>query len=644
MNALNIYIVDEINNQLNSPIYSGVAFGTDTNRLLIIDTDISETPLKKTLEHEIGHCFGLYHTFHTGFLINQPNSCERVTRDPLNPLYNAIEAGDFMSDTNAIVQLDHTNVNQTTCVKNNVQLVNCFNENLIVTNEDITNFMNYCLHCADKFTIEQKERMHESLVLQSQIISTENSNIDLFVRNSEVDFGDVPDNISEYLWESPDIWIRNSDDDGLEHQNPISNTNNYVYVRITNKSCLTSIGNETLKLNWTKAGTNLPIQVWEGDFNTNSLNLGGLINEIVIPPIEGYKTKILKFIWSTPNLQTNEFIEEPWHYCILAKINTDEIENFPLTDGYSYLFRNSNNIALKNVTLIENGINKTSGSIFVGNFNNIPKNITLKIITDSKEINNTLFEEAEVKLKLDPFLYSIWENSNFKGKNIKKIGNNILVKENSEITFTNFPINKIGVLNLSVNFLTQNSSSKDLFKFHLIELDDENKVLGGEKFIVKKNPRINFKAEFHQNNNLITASTINEPATYKWYDLNGNLIDVNQSLINENINQDLILEVIAMDGFKDYVEIKNQSTDLVIQSIYPNPISDNTQIVLSKKSSSGMYFMLVNINNLSTANYLIPENITNISLNLQNIPNGNYKIVLLQGNTIIDNKNLIKNQ
>ena len=54
-------------------------------------------------DHEIGHTFGLLHTFynHRGIVTTSDTSCEHVTRNPSDSLYNADTAGDRVPDTAA---------------------------------------------------------------------------------------------------------------------------------------------------------------------------------------------------------------------------------------------------------------------------------------------------------------------------------------------------------------------------------------------------------------------------------------------------------------------------------------------------------------------------------------------------------------
>jgi hypothetical protein len=89
-----------------------------------------------------------------------------------------------------------------------------------------------------------------------------NHTVDLLIRDNEGDYGQEPNNSTNVLWNSPEIWIRNQPDGKRirKHQNPIysrSNNTNYMYVRIYNKGCTPSSGNEVLKVYWAKASTSL---------------------------------------------------------------------------------------------------------------------------------------------------------------------------------------------------------------------------------------------------------------------------------------------------------------------------------------------------------------------------------------------------
>ena len=71
---------------------------------------------------------------------------------------------------------------------------------------------------------------------------------DVWTKDNPYDNGDVP---TFGWWESPDIWVRNQDDGWTNptHQNPISGTVNYVYVRVRNRGTLTAT-DTVVKVYW----------------------------------------------------------------------------------------------------------------------------------------------------------------------------------------------------------------------------------------------------------------------------------------------------------------------------------------------------------------------------------------------------------
>src|SRR5690606_17264522 len=102
--------------------------------------------------------------------------------------------------------------------------------------------------------------------------------------------------------------------------------------------------------------------------------------------------------------------------------------------------RNNNNIAQKNITIVDvnpNSGEKLGGVIAVGNPFNTTRNFTLNLVADNRETGKKIFEEAEVSVILDRNLLTIWENGGKQGRNIIQREENTLIVKGSNASLDN---------------------------------------------------------------------------------------------------------------------------------------------------------------------------------------------------------------
>ncbi|MDR2407215.1 MAG: S8 family serine peptidase, partial [Bacteroidales bacterium] len=182
--------------------------------------------------------------------------------------------------------------------------------------------------------------------------------IDLMIKDEPHDRGDEP-NPDFYIStrEKPDIWVRNQPDNGLIHQNPIPDTVNYIYVRITNRGNLPSTGNDSLKLYWAKSNTDLSWSYyWEGNgFNGTNLLLGNSIGTYHIPVIPPFGDTVIAISWQTPEpVDYFGIIDKPSNFFLLARIEseTDTMTCTEISNIDSNVI-NNNNIAWKRVDIAD---------------------------------------------------------------------------------------------------------------------------------------------------------------------------------------------------------------------------------------------------------------------------------------------------
>lgn len=505
-----------------------------------------------------------------------------------------------------------------------------------------------------------------SIAQQSQ-----SSTLDLCVKDTQNDFGIEPNTNSTYYWNSDDIWIRNLQDGVEEHQNPEYNPEipNYVYVRVTNKSCVASLGNEILRTYWAKAGTGLswPISWNNSTTFSNGASFGKEIGFVTIPILAPGQSIVLSIQWTNmPNPSDYSSINpEPWHFCLLSRIETvNDPMTFLETDDLVENVINNNNIAWKNVSIVDDIPNVTTSTstygavVSVQNPFSETRDFSLELIKEESETGKPIYEESEVGVKMDNIIYHAWVKGGKESENLlntidekkKLVNNNHVLIDNIR-----FDPKEIGTVYLSFNFLAKELTEKSKFTYHVIQRDKTtNKIIGGETYIIKKKPRALFVANAGSNIEIdknqpitISAEQINEAAIYNWYDSDGNLIYVGKDLtVSSEITKKYRLEVVATkDGFKDYDEVEVKLTPSEIEGLSPNPASNSVSVKYKTNDTNSAYLMVIGYyfgGTITSNNYILDVNTTETNINIANYPPGIYTIALVCDGQIIDAKQLIK--
>lgn len=96
---ITIFVHNTLTNDADDEDLNGTAYAIPNYYLSIVSTAVFSTTNESTLAHEMGHCFGLYHTFETS------NGRENVRRSG-GACVNCSSTGDLLCDTPA--DLNHT--------------------------------------------------------------------------------------------------------------------------------------------------------------------------------------------------------------------------------------------------------------------------------------------------------------------------------------------------------------------------------------------------------------------------------------------------------------------------------------------------------------------------------------------------------
>lgn len=490
-------------------------------------------------------------------------------------------------------------------------------------------------------------------------------NLDLMVRNSMIDYGVEPDiNTEEVFWNSQDIWVRNNSGESYidVHQNPEYDPvdPNYVYVRVTNRSCVTSSGNDSLELYWAKshAAPSIWPDLWDGSMSIDGVTLGGHISTVAIPQLTPGKEAILEIPWLVPNPEDFQNIgTQPWHFCLVAKIVSEDDPATFETSNLPQNVINSNNFAWKNLNIVDIIPNTIGvGSITaVANPFSQSKSYKLVFKTDENEPGSPIYEEAEVGVELDDVLLAAWERGGRQGSGFLATSNGKkLIATDNDFTLDNiqFLANEFGTAYVTFNFLTKKLTNKTFYNYHVIQKDyATNELVGGVTYEIRKQPRPAFTANAGNDEEIdrsesvtLQASEINEDAVYNWYDLDGNLIYTGTTItVSPQFTQQYKLEVISdLDGLKDYDELQVIVNPYKIQSLVPNPATLIVTVNYLAEDAGSAYLMVVHQNTGNTNNYIIDTEVSSHSIDLSNFATGLYSIILVCDGEIQGSKNLLK--
>ena len=493
--------------------------------------------------------------------------------------------------------------------------------------------------------------------------SYKSNSLDLYMKDDEKDFGFEPNNNSTRFYLSPDIWVRNQNDglDNWEHQNPEYDpvVPVYVNIRIRNKSCDTSTGNEKLFLHWSKAGTNLGFpNSWNG--STGSPVLGDLIDSISIPIIPAGRDVILSIPWVIPNPTNYTSVgSNMWHFCLLARIKSSVDTMFTVETAPGNFIKANNNIVMKNLTVIDSmfstggggsSIGSYSGTISVGNISNVSETYDIKFFSDENGANGIL-NFYDILLEVDADLNQKIISSN-ENNGIEFLEDNkILISENDfMLNSINFNPNELNTLNLTFLRKVDFEPTQKEFHYHINQINSEdNSIIGGELFIVKTtNENLSIDANAGNDVTATSDETVNIEADlipgnvdYKWYDEDGNLISEEREFdVVSDSSTTYQLKVFDIEnGLTDEDYINITVDDNEIESISPNPTTNQIVVTYNNDNANNSYIMIVENNVIH--NYLI-NNSNTITIQVGNFSTGTHTIILVCDGLIKDVKNFVK--
>ncbi len=498
---------------------------------------------------------------------------------------------------------------------------------------------------------------------------------DLYIRDTISDVGNTNSGVLR-AWASPDIWIEDMDGNKVD---PSEDKDYNICVRIHNKSDYPSSINDTLILNWTKAGVDLwwnrswlgqePLRCGESDiilggFYYIKSGYIGNMEGIAVPDIPPHSSKVFKVKWHfpKPGYYSECFKDEQlWHYCLLARVHDgnpiwkEDESNMSVSE----FVKNNENVAWRNITFLQGKLNKSTVS--VGNPFKEPRTFSLSYSLRYNELGELLNKYADVYLNMSSNLFELWQKSDFAGKGFKVVDKNKILLTEPTATIERLVLQpeELYLLEAEVNFFTQENPESNEFMFDIAEYIDNEKegkeLIGGETYIAIRNSERDsyFKAKALDDKTVLPAEPvsfraepISEDAVYTWFDQKGDTVARGLNLtVTPTSTQHYKLEVVATaDGFKDYDSVRATVRNGAIVSLSPNP-TDN-QLTITYRLAAGITNATIEISdvqNLSVQSYPVTATATTKTVSLAGLTAGTYVVKLIVNGETVDTRQVIKN-
>jgi hypothetical protein len=271
-------------------------------------------------------------------------------------------------------------------------------------------------------------------------------------------------------------------------------------------------------------------------------------------------------------------------------------------------------------------------------------------------IGEPITDNAEITITLDVPIWNKWEQGGFIAENFEVINEEKkqirLLAGSGKIKNLTFDTYERGLIHVGFNFLIEEIPQNSQFFFEVNQINSvTNEIVGGELYEVAVPNRPDFDADAGTDQevdagNTITLSAlqISEDAIYNWYDENGNLVHTGKDFtLTPDLTQKYKLEIIAtLDGFKDYDEVEITVNKNKITALSPNPATSNLFIDYDiEETVSSAYFVLVQHTSSQSNQYIIDFTTNSKQIDVSNLPNGTYSLILVCDGQVMDYTNLI---
>lgn len=496
---------------------------------------------------------------------------------------------------------------------------------------------------------------------------------DLCIRDNFDDIGIEPNITTDIHWNTPDIWVRNTDDDGTAHQNPKfdpENPTKTVYVKIHNNGTKDYIANSEndpkakyIHPYWAKTATDMSARTWMGRENYGKRpyiqTTGGRIGSpIYIPSIPAGECVTVGIPWETTEKMfkfPSEDKPDGHLFSVLAKIKNDrQVEEF--NDTLSFDPKTSKGTAQTNMTVLEQDGNYATkeATVFVRNVSAYTVKHSLEIRErpgTSTQYDKSLFDVASVELTMSPAIFKAWERGGSKTAGVERPTEDApqtfrFTSDNGAVHLINLNRNEFDKVFLKLNIHSRsNNQLGQQYVFDLIQRDEYDHIVGGTTFTYKEPPMLSqpipIQALTADNGNVELQALLPESGmSPEWSDQTDGAIGTGDRITVKPTRQNDTFTVSAMTSNGELAEgaISLEPTT-GIKSVTQSLTEDRLDIkLLSSTGSSDSEITVSAIEKAETRplRQKIDANQEDMSIDASSLPSGLYVVVLTIDGTVVD--------
>ncbi len=474
---------------------------------------------------------------------------------------------------------------------------------------------------------------------------------DLYLRDNPEDMGRMPNKTTDKNWLSPDVWVRNANDNGTEYQNPYYSSTHkqaYIYVRVHNRGIKTFTGTKWLHMHWALASSGFTYKTWTGkDYDSNGRCIGEHMPAVKIPAISAGSSTIIKIPWTLPGELMTNTDPVSHHFCLFAKI-TDSQTDAKSIDGTRYYdVLNSKLQAQRNVTIVDAKSASKGVSVYVRNPEETQQTFSLELVPRTGA-DEALYQKASIGMEMAPKISAGWQQGGMRVMNMSDVPA-VNTRGNRVVRFAS-PDNRIESISLGAEEFDKVTlrfdfdkfaTDDETYTFDLIQRAEDGTIVGGETFVINA-PRQSAEeigiATAEKADGTVELAAVGNAGfeTLSWTDASGNEIGTGStvSVTPTAQNSEFTVKAYTADGKGAKASVSLEPAR-GIRSVETDGRDVAVVTLISAAGRDSRLVVTSVLNNTECMNVPLAEGAVKEEIDLSTMPQGVYAVTYIAGENVV---------